>query len=267
MAAVIQPAPANELSYLELLAYLGMTRHLGGWNATRELATACRLGPGKYVLDVGCGVGRTPVIYARQYGCRVSAIDLSPRMVEWSRQRIRSEGVAEAVDVRQADAQDLPFEDARFDAVITESVMVFVPDRHKAMEEFMRVTRPGGTIGLNESCYLKAPVPGEISSALSGGIFGGARLEPAETWNGLLASGGLKDVSSNLHSLTARGDVIDRMKWFGVRGVLVNLYHIIQFYLSDPVTRRSIQNFMQLSRHAPKNLYEYYGYGIFVGRK
>jgi arsenite methyltransferase len=269
MAALDRPvsAPANGISYLELLAYLGMTRHLGGWEATRELAQTCRIGQGKHILDVGCGVGRTPVIYAKKYGCRVTGIDLSPRMVEWSRQRVCSERLAGRVEVRAADAQQLPFEDELFDAVVTESVLVFVPDRRKALDEFVRVTRPGGFIGLNETCSLKTPIPPEISDALSGGIFGAARLEPAGTWKELLAAAGLQDVQANLHTLTARQDVRDRMKWFGVKGVLINLYHMLQLSLSNPALRREIGKFMALQRKIPQNLYEYYSYGIFAGRK
>jgi ubiquinone/menaquinone biosynthesis C-methylase UbiE len=261
------PAGASELSYLELLAYLGMTRHMGGWDATRELASLCQISKGKYVLDVGCGVGRTPIIFTKQYGCRMMGIDLSPRMVEWSRKRARSERVADEVELRVADAQQLPFEDGLFDAVFTESVMAFVPDRRKALGEFMRVTKPGGFIGLNESSWLQTPVPPELVEYLYSGFFSGARLETTDYWNDLLAASGLKDIIVSVHRITSRSDVRDRLKWFGVKGVVTNLYHIVTLSLSSPATRKAIKKIMAMMRNTPEDLYKYYGYGIYVGRK
>jgi ubiquinone/menaquinone biosynthesis C-methylase UbiE len=257
----------SEFSYLELLAYLGMTRHLGGWGATRELAATCEVRPGKNVLDVGCGVGRTPVIFAKQYGCRVTGIDLSARMVAWARQRVRGERAGERVEIRQADAQDLPFEDETFDAVFTESVMVFVPDRKKAMREFLRVTKPGGFIGLNETCWLKAQVPEELKARLSGDYFSGAQLEFAGTWKDLLQAAGLKGVTASIHEITARSDLRDRMKWFGLKGVLVNLYRIVSLSSTNPEARKAIRKIVAMQRDTPPDLYRYYGYGIFAGRK
>jgi len=255
----------TELSYLELLAYLGITRHLGGWDANTELCELCRIGPGKCVLDVGCGVGRTPCILAKRYGSRVVGVDLSPRMVEWSRQRAEHEGLAGTVEIRVADAQQLPFDDEMFDAVITESVLAFVPDRAKALREFVRVTKPGGYVGLNEVSWLKTPVPQSVLEYLSGNYFSGARAETVETWQGLLAASGVQDVVVRVHQISARSDVRDRLKWFGFRGVVANLYRMVALSLSSPATRRGIR--LTMSRHVPKDLYDYYGYGIYVGRK
>jgi arsenite methyltransferase len=257
----------TELSYLELLADLGITRHLGGWSANTELCHLCQIGPGKYVLDVGCGVGRTPCILAKRYGCRVMGIDLSPRMVERSRQRAEHEGVAGTVEIRVADAQQLPFDDETFDAVITESVLAFVPDRAKALREFVRVTKPGGHVGLNEVSWLKTPVPQVVLEYLSSDHFSGASAETVETWRGLLAASGVQDVVVRVHQISARSDVRDRLKWFGFRGVVANFYRMATLSLSSPATRRGIQRMMAMSRHGPKDLYDYYGYGIYVGRK
>jgi ubiquinone/menaquinone biosynthesis C-methylase UbiE len=91
---------------------------------------------------------------AERIGCQVVGIDLSPRMVVWAKQRAKSEHVTNRVEFRVADAQKLPFEDARFDAVIPESVLSFVPGKSKALREFIRVTKSGGYVALNESCWL-----------------------------------------------------------------------------------------------------------------
>ncbi len=73
-----QTQDALELSYLELLTYLGMTRHLGGWEATHEISRLCHIGKGKRVLDVSCGIGEAACGRAKRNGCQVVGIDLSP---------------------------------------------------------------------------------------------------------------------------------------------------------------------------------------------
>ncbi len=237
---------APEFSYLELLAYLGMTRHLGGWEATNELTRLCHIGKEKIYLDVGCGIGKAACARARQTGCQVVGIDLSSRMVVWAKER---------------------FEDERFDAVITESVLSFVPDKPLALREFMRVTKPGGYIGLNESCWVKTPVPEEAAAFLSRDLFMGAKLETVDYYPNLLEASGLKDIRATKYTMTARADVLDRAKWFGVRGILTNLYNIVTFSLSSPAHRKTIRWILSMQRQVPPGFYDYYGYGIFAGRK
>src|SRR5919108_5192460 len=78
------------------------------------LAEACRIAPGTHVLDVGAGTGNLAVEAARR-GAVVVASDLSPRMVELGRARSAAEHLA--IQWHEADAEDLPFEDGRFDVV------------------------------------------------------------------------------------------------------------------------------------------------------
>ena len=102
---MVAPTLANENhqpTYLEILAYLGMTRHLGAWNSTNELATLCHIEKGKYILDVGCGIGKTSSWFAKRRGCRVVGADLSPRMVEWAKETAKREGVLDQVEFRLA---------------------------------------------------------------------------------------------------------------------------------------------------------------------
>ena len=85
----------------------------------------CRSDPNSFILDVGCGVGITPCFLAKRYGCRVMGVDILAGMVERSKERVRREGLSHRVEIRQADAQDLPFEEDTFDTVMTESVTAF----------------------------------------------------------------------------------------------------------------------------------------------
>ena len=103
----LSPEEISELEtpYFELQAMFGSTKHGGGLTATRELIELCHIDEGKYVLDVGCGVGLTPCYIAKRYGCRVVGVDISEKMIDRSNERAKREGVEDRVEFRVADAQ------------------------------------------------------------------------------------------------------------------------------------------------------------------
>jgi len=148
--------------FFDFAAEVGITKQQGGVGATEELIEFCHIGEGKYVLDVGCGAGVTPCLIAKRYGCQVVGVNINEGMVEKSEERTKREGVADRIDFKVADAQDLPFEDGLFDAVITESVTAFPEDKQRAVNEYVRVTKPGGYVGLNESTWVKVPPTPEL---------------------------------------------------------------------------------------------------------
>ena len=70
-----------ELSYFELQAYMGTTKHMGGFETTKALIELCHINKDTYVLDAGCGVGATACYLAKRYGCSVVGVDLSEGMI------------------------------------------------------------------------------------------------------------------------------------------------------------------------------------------
>jgi arsenite methyltransferase len=139
------------VTYLDFQAEVGITKHVGGFAATDELLSLCHIEDAKEVLNVGCGIGVGVAYIARKFGCRVVGVDISEKMIEWSRLRAAEEKVEALVELRVANVLDLPFESDRFEAVIVESVLAFVEDKPRAIRECIRVTKPGGYVGLNES--------------------------------------------------------------------------------------------------------------------
>ena len=150
--------PAS-FSYFDLQAFMGTTKHMGGFRSTQELIERLDIGQGDYVLDVGCGAGATAVYLAKEIGCRVMAVDLRQSMVELTRQRAEREDVLAKIETRQTDAVQLPFQDNEFDAVVCESVLTFVDDKQKAIAEFARAVKAGGGVGLNEQFWARPPTP------------------------------------------------------------------------------------------------------------
>jgi ubiquinone/menaquinone biosynthesis C-methylase UbiE len=107
--------------------------------------------PGTRVLEVGPGNGRYTLAAARWVGPhgQVVAIDIAPQIIARLQARLQADGVAN-VEARVADVFDLPFGDGSFDAVALMSVIGEIPGPGRALAEFHRVLRPGGTLAFSE---------------------------------------------------------------------------------------------------------------------
>ncbi len=256
----------NKPNFFDFAAEVGLTKHLGGLGATEELIELCHIGEGKYVLDVGCGAGVTPSFIAKRYGCRVVGVDISEGMIERSEERARREGVADRVEFRVADAQELPFEGDLFDAVITESVTAFPEDKQRAVNEYVRVTKPGGYVGLSESTWLKVPPPPELVAWASQDL--GATVKPLTSgdWVGLLEGAGLREIVVRTYEITTQNEARGILRRYGCRGMLGVLCRTLSLYARSPAYRRFVKEVRQ-DGVTPENLDEYFGYGIYVGSK
>jgi len=256
----------KEQHFFDFAAEVGLTKHLGGLEATEELIELCQIGEGSYVLDIGCGAGQTPCFIAKRYGCRVVGVDILKRMIERSRERAEREEVADKVEFRVADAQDLPFEDDLFDAVITESVTAFPEDKQRAVKEYARVTKPGGYIGLNESTWLKVPPPPEMVAWASQDL--GAHVKPltSNDWVGLLEGAGLTVEVVNVREVKVREEARGLVHRYGYGGMFRSSYRGLIMYAKNPAYRKFVKE-VRKGGIAPDNLEEYFGYGLYVGKK
>ena len=100
---------------------------------------------GQEVLDVGAGTGNFALLAAAE-GASVVASDLTPKLMERGRERTAAEGVD--VEWVEADAEELPFEDDRFDCTASVFAAMFAPRPERVAGELFRVTRPGNTVGM-----------------------------------------------------------------------------------------------------------------------
>jgi ubiquinone/menaquinone biosynthesis C-methylase UbiE len=110
-----------------------------------SLCEAVDLRAGARVLDVAAGNGNAALAAARRW-CEVTAVDYVPRLLERARERAAADRLP--IEFREADAENLPFADASFDAVLSTFGVMFTPDQERAAQEMLRVCRPGGKIGL-----------------------------------------------------------------------------------------------------------------------
>ncbi|MCZ4316776.1 class I SAM-dependent methyltransferase [Comamonadaceae bacterium G21597-S1] len=100
------------------------------------------IAPGQKVLDVACGTGALTVEVARRVGSGGAAhgLDASPQMLAVARRKHA------AIDWHDGRAESLPFDDAHFDAVVSQFGLMFFDDRVAALREMLRVLRPGGRL-------------------------------------------------------------------------------------------------------------------------
>jgi ubiquinone/menaquinone biosynthesis C-methylase UbiE len=122
-------------------AIVGTTLQIVG----ESLCEALDLRAGLRVLDVCAGNGNASLAAARRF-CNVTSTDYVPSLLENGRARALAEGAE--MEFLEADAEQLPFEEASFDAVLSTFGVMFTPDQPRAAAELMRVCRPGGKIGL-----------------------------------------------------------------------------------------------------------------------
>jgi phosphatidylethanolamine/phosphatidyl-N-methylethanolamine N-methyltransferase len=136
----------------------GNERHAAHWRAALWARVV-----GPRVLEVGVGTGKNMPFYPPDMA--ITAIDLSPRMLDRARENARRAGLG--VDLREADAQALPFPDASFDTAIGTFVFCSVPDPMLGLRELRRVLVPGGQLLLVEHVLSTRPRLRRLMRALN----------------------------------------------------------------------------------------------------
>ena len=106
-----------------------------------------RLEPGEHVLDLGSGAGTDSLIAGLMVGPAgsVTGIDMTPEMSEKARAGAAALGLGNVTFV-EGEVEELPFDDGRFDVVISNGVIDLIPDKEAVFSSIYRVLRPGGRI-------------------------------------------------------------------------------------------------------------------------
>ncbi|HEU4567330.1 MAG TPA: class I SAM-dependent methyltransferase [Marmoricola sp.] len=138
-------------------------RFMGLWSRPLAAETVRLLEPeqGSHALDVGCGPGSlTGALVSRLGVGGVTAVDPTPPFVEAVRERFPG------VEVRQASAESLPFDDGTFDLCVAQLVVHFMKDPVAGLREMARVTRPDGVVAA--SVWDHATGPGPLTAFWAG---------------------------------------------------------------------------------------------------
>ena len=175
-------------------------QHDGGREATRELARLAGLREGMHVLDVGSGLGGPARTLAAEFGCQVTGLDLTEEFCRAAAMLTARVGLQERMAFRHGSAPDLPFEDATFDAVWTQGVLMHIADKPRLFAEGYRVLRPGGRLAFQAS--LAGPVPGVYYPTLWADDAQLSFLVPPEECRRLLVATGFQERA--WHNATAQ---------------------------------------------------------------
>ena len=122
-------------------AVIGTTLQITG----EQLCEAIDVAAGERVLDVAAGNGNASLAAARR-GATVTATDYVGALLEGTAARAAAEGLA--IKTQEADAEDLPCHDGKWDVVLSTFGVMFTPNPERSSSELLRVTRDGGRIGL-----------------------------------------------------------------------------------------------------------------------
>jgi demethylmenaquinone methyltransferase/2-methoxy-6-polyprenyl-1,4-benzoquinol methylase len=195
----------------------------------RFLVSRVEARPVHAVLDVATGTGAVAIELARRYGCTVVGVDQSPEMLAEGRRRVDAAGLGGSIDLREARAEELPFEDASFDGLTFTYLLRYVDDPGATLRELARVVRPGGRIAMLEfarplglvprlgwELYVRAGLPaagrlvspgwGEVGRFLGPSIREFWARTPPDRLRNLWREAGIQDANGRL--LSAGGGIV-----------------------------------------------------------
>jgi len=122
--------------------------HIRGRKATSDLARDVVLERHMQVLDVGSGLGGAARYLAREFGCRVTGLDLSAEYCRVATGLTERLGLERLVSFQQGNALALPYPDASFDIVWTQHASMNIADKSGLYREMWRVLKPGGKLAI-----------------------------------------------------------------------------------------------------------------------
>ena len=148
---------------------IGESFHPGGLALTDELAVLTELGPGKRLLDAGCGRGASTVHLAESTGCEAVGLTLESDGVERGHKLAEATVVADRVQFVQDDILRMDTVQGEFDVVLMECVLSTLEQKPESLHQLYRITKPGGLIALTDvtvSEELPEELQGSIGAAL-----------------------------------------------------------------------------------------------------
>jgi len=156
--------------------------HVGGLDATQELAAQMDLQPGLRVLDVGSGIGGPARYFGAEHHCKVTGIDFTEEFVQVARSLTRRTKLDHLVEFVQGSALDTGFQAKTFDRAYMIRVGMNIPDKAGVFREVRRVLKPAGKFAIFDfvrtgDVPITYPVPWASSEETSFVVGKGSYLE------------------------------------------------------------------------------------------
>jgi ubiquinone/menaquinone biosynthesis C-methylase UbiE len=193
---------ADPTRYVQTLEARGQTQSQS--RLRQQFLKFARIKPGSRVLDVGCGTGVVSRNLAWIVGPKggVVGVDPSRVLVQAARRLARRDGLSRQVRYEVGDGAHLRFRDGSFDAAVAVTVLLHVPDSEAVLKEMIRVTRPGGVIGVQDQDFGTLAL-NHPDRALTRRILDGvAQKMYADPWSGRTLPGMLRRLGLRATRLT-----------------------------------------------------------------
>ena len=247
-------------------AYNG--QYIGGMKGMKRLIEKLEIqkNPEFKVLEVGAATGFTSRYIAKEYGCSVTSTDISESLVEKGRRKAADNRLSN-MEFRVADAMDLDFPDGLFDAVYGVATTGVLPDKPRALGEYIRVVKHGGMVG-GLDLFIRDEASLDVESAINltmGKVVGtGTGVMKLNEWRGLMEESGLVDieVEANYENVLENPD-------FGLDVVLKYL-KLVYYLVTDSWFRSLFFEIMDLRKvisETSGDIFNNMGYIVYTGRK
>ena len=216
----------------------------------RLLGERMRLGPERRVLDIACGRGGPALVLAREFGCRIVGVDISPVFAGVARERVAAAGLEHLVDIREGNGAEFALEPEAWDAAVCLGASFVWGHVTHAVAALTPAVRRGGHVAVGEPYWHRWPLPD--------GVDGYGYVPLAETV-ARFESTGLALVTI-IDASTDDWDTYETLQWRGVaEWIDENPAH------PDAPALRSKHEHNK--RQYLESLRDLLGWAIFVGRK
>lgn len=179
-------------SYTDLLAIFGIGgAHPGGLTLSRAVLSELDISEETELLEVGCGTGQTTALILDQFPCQLYAIDHHPVMIEKTQSRLADKTAS--VKLVKASVENLPFENKKFDHILSESVTAFT-NTSTSLCEYSRVLKDEGQLVLIEMAGIQ-PLSEQETNEITN-FYGFHAILSEEEWLQSLKNAGFKNVNT-----------------------------------------------------------------------
>ncbi len=144
--------------------------------------------------------------------------------------------------------------------MLCESVNTFIPDLDKAAQEYLRVIKPGGYVGLSEAIWVKPPPASVVETMLN---LTGEHIRTSDVWEAMLHDAGMTNLEAHTYELTPVEEARSQLGLLDWKAYLGMLGKFIKLFFRDQETRSMIK----YATSNPKKYFDLMGYGLYVGRK
>lgn len=163
----------------------------GGRDMARELIERMHLAPGSRVLDVGCGLGGSAFVMAREFDLKVDGVDLSKNMLEIANSKLETHGLAKQVNLEWGDCLELD-RGNRYDAIYSRDVFLHIHDKERLFSVLLGALRPGGLLLFTDYCCGPEPWADDFTEYVRDR---GYDLHTPETYRALIEGVGFGQVT------------------------------------------------------------------------